>query len=42
MRVTYPVRGFAAPNKYVQGKGLLNSLSDYTDRYGKKVIALVD
>ncbi|MBA9027636.1 glycerol dehydrogenase [Peribacillus huizhouensis] len=40
--VTHPVRGYGSPNKYVQGKGLLHSLTEYTGRFGEKVIALVD
>lgn len=40
--VTHSVRGFGAPNKYIQGKGELYNLTNYTSRFGKKAMVLVD
>ncbi len=40
--VTYPVRGFGAPGKYIQGKGEFNHLASYTGRFGQKALVLVD
>jgi glycerol dehydrogenase len=36
------VRSFASPGKYIQGEGILNSIRNFTDAYGKAVVFIID
>lgn len=41
-RRTTNIRGYASPAKYIQGAGVLNDLPFYTDKYGKRVVVMID
>jgi glycerol dehydrogenase len=41
-RRTNNIRSFASPGKYIQGEGVLNSLKNFTDIYGKAVVFIID
>ena len=36
------IRGYGSPSRYVQGKGLLSHINEYTERYGKKPFFIID
>ena len=41
-RRTNNIRSFASPGKYIQGEGVINNITGFTDLYGKAVIFLID
>lgn len=41
-KVVKAVRGWGSPSRYFQGAGIIRELSVYTERYGKKTLAIID
>ncbi|MDR1481172.1 MAG: glycerol dehydrogenase [Synergistaceae bacterium] len=39
---TSKTRGFASPGKYIQGRGEIDNLSFYTDKFGENVVIIID
>jgi len=36
------IRGYGGPSRYVQGKGIIERIKKYTERYGKKPFFIID
>lgn len=41
-RVTKSTRGWGSPSRYFQGPGEIKNLKNYTEKFGKKVFAVID